>query len=91
MSADASAPAREGVSDLDDYDEMQDRLERLIEEGTQKIETGRIRDAEKERVRQGWYRAVANLIGEWRKMKEASDLEELRADVDALKEDGDPP
>lgn len=89
MSDAASAPTRGDLSELDDYDRMLDRLETLIDEGTEKIESGRIRDESKERARQGWYRAVANLIGEWRKLKETRDLAELTEEVERLKEMND--
>lgn len=76
---------RDGLAEIDDYQEMLEQLESMIDEGVEKIESGRIYDEEKERVRVSWLRATAKCIDVWRKLKTDSDLEELRYEVERLK------
>ena len=85
MSADASAPARDDLPTVDEYDEKLDLLEDLIHEVHEKIMNGRIRDEEKERARQGWHRVLRDHVGEWRKMKNDRDIAELAEKIEELK------
>lgn len=90
MSGAASAPTREDLADIDDYDRMLSILEELIETGREKIVSGRIYDENKEKVRQRWIRETANAIDTWRKMKADRDLEELRSKVSELEGSDEP-
>lgn len=64
---------------------MIEQLDDSIDEIIEKIENGRIRDAEKEKVRIQYYRALAYLIRTKRKVLEDKTLEELEAEIEQLK------
>jgi hypothetical protein len=64
---------------------MLEQLDAAIGEIGDKIESGRIRDAEKEKVRIQYYRALGYLIRTKRKVLEDKTLEELEAEVQELK------
>lgn len=85
MSSDTRVASDPGLSDIDDYEMMLNRCETLIEEGTEKVENGRVYDEEKERVRISWLRATAKCIDVWRKLKETSDLQKFNYELEALK------
>lgn len=89
MSSDTgSSVPEESSTDLGEvgsYDEMLAVLESAIQEGRRKIESGRVYDAENERVRQKWIRTTANAIDVWRKVKTDRDLEELREELNEVK------
>ena len=85
MSTDASAPARDDLPAIDEYDEKLDLLEDLIREVHEKIMNGRIRDEEKERARQGWHRVLRDHVAEWRKMKNDRDVAEIAEEIEELK------
>lgn len=92
MSTDASAPARDDdLPTVDEYDEKLELLEDLIHEVHEKIMTGRIRDAEKERARQGWHRVLRDHVAEWRKVKNDRDIVTIAEDVEELKADREGP
>lgn len=76
--------------DLDDtqsYDVMLEQLDRTIDEISEKIESGRIRDAEKEKVRIQYYRALGYLIRTKCKVLEDKSLDELADEIEELKAD----
>ena len=94
MSTDASTPAREPGDDLptvDDYDRKLELLDDLIEEVHEKIMTGRIRDAEKERARQGWHRVLRDHVAEWRKVKNDRDVVSIADELEELKAEQEGP
>lgn len=82
-----SPPTPDG--DGDDYDAMLEQLDSAIDEIGEKIENGRIRDAEKEKVRIQYYRALGYLIRTKRKVLEDKTLEELAAEVEELRKNDD--
>lgn len=84
MSASASAPAEEPqpVSELGD---MAAECEDMIDAIDDKLENGRIRDPERERVRQGWRRLKLKAIDQWLELKKERDLEQMQADIETLK------
>jgi len=51
-------------------------LEEDIREAHRKVENGRVRDAENEKVRQGWIRALAYAANSYRQLKRDEDLED---------------
>lgn len=59
-SPDANASASDAGSS--DYDQMLTTLDTAIEEAREKIESGRVYDAENERVRIKWIRALAYAV-----------------------------
>ena len=92
MSTDASTDAREDAdtdtdADLDttDYDAMLADLDVAIAEARRKVENGRVRSPENEKVRQGWVRALAYTVNVRRQVANDRDLQELAEEVEALK------
>jgi hypothetical protein len=69
-----------------DYEKMLDTVDVAIEEAKYKIENGRVRSPENEKVRIKWVRALAYALNVRRQIANDRDLEELAAEVDALKE-----
>ena len=67
------------------YDVMLEQIDRTIDTLVEKIEDGRISDPEREKVRLKQYRALGYLIRTKRKVLEDKTLEELAAEVEALK------
>jgi len=85
MSTDASAPATEGPA-IEDYGAMLDTLDVAIEEARRKIESGRVYDAENEKVRIKWIRALAYAINVRRQVTNDRDLEELSERIEELEQ-----
>ena len=85
MSTTDSEPTSEFVTD--DYDEMLASLETAIEEVTDKIESGRIRNPEHEKVRVKYYRALGYLVRTKQDLVESKTLEELAVEVEEMKTD----
>jgi hypothetical protein len=86
MSADASAPASGEPASANEYESMLDTLDSAIEEAQRKIESGRVYDAENEKVRVKWIRALAYAINVRRQVTTDRDLEELTERLEALEE-----
>lgn len=86
MSTDAEAPATVGGSGTDpNLEELARSLRTVREELIRKIENGRVRDEEKERVRIKRARTLAYVVSEERKLKKVRELEGLREEVDEIK------
>lgn len=75
-----------GDGDPPTRDEILSLLEDGIREAHRKVESGRVRDPEKEKVRQGWHRTLGYLAGQYRQLKKDEDLEELEEQVELLKD-----
>jgi hypothetical protein len=89
MSTDASAGAdsdEEPTVDTVDYDSMLADLDVAIEQARYKIENGRVRDAENEKVRIKWIRALAYTVYIRRQVANDRDLQELAEEVETLQE-----
>lgn len=86
MSTDASAPTDEQRPSVTDYQEMLDTLDVAIDEAQRKIESGRVYDEEKEKVRIKWIRALAYSLNVRRQIANDRDLEELAEEVEQLKQ-----
>ncbi|WP_058828115.1 hypothetical protein [Haloferax sp. Q22] len=89
MSTDASAGAADDAgdgNDRSDYAEMIDDLDAAISEARKKVESGRVYDAENERVRQGWIRVLAYATNVRRQVTTDRDLEELAERIDELED-----
>jgi hypothetical protein len=87
---DASTGARNDAPS--DYDALAETLDAAIEEARQKVESGRVYDAENEKVRIKWIRALAYAVNVRRQVTNDRDLAELDRRVGALEEaaeDGD--
>jgi hypothetical protein len=88
MSTDASADTRDGSpSSTTNYDAMLDDLDAAIHEAREKVESGRVYDAENEKVRQGWVRALAYAVNVRRQVANDRDLEALAERVERLEAD----
>lgn len=83
---DASAGASsDGDSRLvEDRDEMLATLDTAIEEAERKVESGRVYDAENEKVRIKWIRCLAYAMNVRRQIAQDRDLEELAEQVEQL-------
>jgi len=74
--------------DLPTRNDVLGMLSGSLDEATRKAESGRVRDVDNEKVRQGWMRTVARLASEYRKvLNDRDDLDELRERVEALEDD----
>jgi hypothetical protein len=68
-----------------DYGDMLDTLDAAIEEAQKKVESGRVYDAENEKVRIKWIRALAYTVNVRRQVANDRDLEELAEEIEQLK------
>lgn len=85
--------AEDGLEDDDgqdgdpwDREEMLSSIDAAIEEVTYKIENGRIRDPEREKIRLKQYRALGYLLRTKRKIVNDVQLVEMNEELDELKE-----
>ena len=88
MSDNASAGAT-GTDSEDvqhEYDQMLDTLDAAIAEARRKVESGRVYDADNEKVRIKWIRALAYAVNVRRQITADRDLEELTERIDQLEE-----
>lgn len=84
MSDNASADVREEHSE--EYSEMLDAVDTAIAEAREKVESGRVYDAENEKVRIKWIRALAYAANVRRQITVDRDLEEMGERLDRLEE-----
>jgi hypothetical protein len=87
MSADANAGADGPEVNTTDYDGMLATLDVAIEEAQYKIESGRVRSPENEKVRIKWIRALAYAVNVRRQVANDRDLQELAEEIEELKAD----
>jgi hypothetical protein len=80
----------EQQEDTDTFDEAPGREEilELLEDGIQeaheKVTSGRVYDAENEKVRIKWIRALAYAAGQYRQLMKDKDLEEMEDRLEQL-------
>lgn len=86
MSTNASAGATDSSSSSAAYDGMLETLDVAIDEAQRKIESGRVYDAENEKVRIKWIRALAYAINVRRQVTADRDLEELTERIEEIEE-----
>lgn len=82
----ASAPARES-DELPERDEILELLEDGIREAHRKVSDGRVYNAENEKVRIKWIRALAYAANVHRQIQNDRDLEELSRRLEELEND----
>ena len=70
-----------------DYDDMLRTIDDAVEELSDKIENGRIRDPERDKVRLKMYRTLGYLIRTRRQVMEDATLQELEAEIEEMKAD----
>jgi hypothetical protein len=83
---DASAGAGGEPADRPDYEAMLEQLDVAIEAAREKVESGRVYDADNEKVRIKWIRALAYALNVRRQIVQDRDLEELTREVEELKQ-----
>lgn len=85
MSTEAPETADSGPEvEVPDRAEIIDLLGDGIEEAHRKVVSGRVYDAEAEKVRIQWIRALAYAAGQYRQLKKDQDLEELEERIAEL-------
>lgn len=89
MSDDASAGTHASDAAPDDYDAMLATLDTAIEEAERKVQSGRVYDADNEKVRIKWIRALAYAVNVRRQVTADRDLEELTERLERLEEQAD--
>jgi len=73
-----------------DYDEMLATLDVAIEEARRKIENGRVRDPDREKVRCKQWKTLGYLINVRRQVANDRDIESLAEEIEELKADSTP-
>lgn len=89
MSTDGSAgTSAPGLADekIDEYGEMLDTLDAAIAKALEKVESGRVYDAENEKIRIQWIRCLAYAVNVRRQVQNDRDLAELAEEIEQLKE-----
>ena len=76
--------ASAGASELPERDEILELLEDGIREAHRKVQEGRVYDAENEKVRIKWIRALAYAANVHRQIQNDRDLEELSERLEHL-------
>jgi hypothetical protein len=85
MTASRSEPAdAQDGDDVTDRDVILDLLEDGIREAHRKVEDGRVYDAENERVRIQWIRALAYSVNVHRQTLKDKELDEMNERLEAL-------
>jgi hypothetical protein len=88
MSSDTHAGAELPVTEqTTDYEGMLETLDVAIEEARYKVENGRVRSPENEKVRIKWVRCLAYALNVRRQIANDRDLEQLAEEVEALKKE----
>lgn len=72
--------------DASGREEVLDMLETALHEAHHKVESGRVYDAENEKVRQKWFRTLGYLAGQYRQLKKDKEIEELSERLAQLEE-----
>lgn len=78
------------MTSTSELDAMLEQLDGAIDEIEHKIESGRIRDVETEKVRIQYFRALSTLIRTKRRVLEDKTLEDLAKEIEELKEEDTP-
>jgi hypothetical protein len=91
VTTDAGAGGAPTPVDVDDgsgeeYDEMLESLDVAIGEARRKVESGRVRSPENERVRTKWIRTLAYAVNVRRQVTADRDLQELGERIERLEE-----
>ena len=89
MTSDTNAPVADNGAGPDsqeyrNYDDMLSTLDTLLDEAMRKVDSGRVYDAENERVRIKWIRVACQVVDTHRKVRADRDLEELSERVERL-------
>lgn len=74
------------MTDTTDRDAMLETLDTAIAEAREKVESGRVYDAQNEKVRIKWLRCLGYLVSVQRQVANDRDLEELNERLERLEE-----
>jgi hypothetical protein len=85
--ASAGATGADSEDVQHEYDQMLDTLDAAIEEARRKVESGRVYDADNEKVRIKWIRALSYAVNVRRQVQNDRDLAELAEKVERLEEE----
>lgn len=77
-------PRESGVGRACAREAILDQLEDAIDEAHRKVTSGRVRDAEKEKVRQQWIKTLSYAATSYRQLLRDQDLDELRERVERV-------
>ena len=95
MTTDADGPDAPDTPDpfpnVADRDEVLALVEDGLREAHRKVESGRVYDPENEKVRQGWLRTLGYLANQYRQLRRDEDLEQMRQEIDDLRDRIDDP
>jgi hypothetical protein len=58
-----------------------------MREAHEKVTSGRVYDAENEKVRQKWIRTLAYVAGQYRQLKKDEELEDMASELEELREE----
>jgi hypothetical protein len=86
MSAEPDSPNGRTLSDEIDRKVVLKMLESALGEAHRKIDSGRVRDEEKEKVRQKWCRTLGYLAGQFRQLKNDKEIEGLKERIERLEQ-----
>jgi len=78
--------APHGGEQYPDREEVLNLLKDGMREAHEKVTSGRVYDAENEKVRQKWIRTLAYTAGQYRQLKKDEDLKELDERLSELEE-----
>ncbi|RBI58309.1 hypothetical protein DMJ13_27315 [halophilic archaeon] len=82
--SDSSSEQTPDVGGAPERDEVLSMLEDGLEEAHRKVESGRVYDAENEKVRQGWFRTLGYIAGQYRQLMKDKELEEMNERLERL-------
>lgn len=71
-----------------EFDPMIESLDMAIAEARRKVESGRVYDEDKEKVRIKWIKALAYCVNIRRQITADAEIEELRERIEALEDGG---
>jgi hypothetical protein len=86
MTEDNASAGAEPDDDPDEYDDLLGQLDVAIDEAKRKVEQGRVYDADNEKVRIKWIRALAYAANVRRQIMNDRDLQELSERLERLEE-----
>lgn len=73
--------------DTSEIDDMIERCDVALDELQRKIDSGRVRDADKERVRVQWMSTLSTMLRTKRQLIEARQVDELAERIEALEDE----
>lgn len=91
MSDDLDTDAETLTEAANSREHLLELLEDALDEAHHKAASGRVYDAENEKVRQGWFRTLGYLTGQYRQLLNDKELEEMEERIQELEAAGSGP